>query len=78
MVKAIIAVPFFLKGGTEMRTGQVAKALGCHPDTIRNYEKRGLIPAARRDFLGWRTYSEGDVETIRRILAGEEKEAVTA
>ncbi len=60
----------------EMRTGEVAKLVSRHPDTIRDYERRGIIPAARRDFAGWRVYSEEDVEVIRRILAGEEKPAV--
>ena len=62
----------------QLRTGEVAKIVGRHPDTIRDYERRGVIPAARRDIAGWRVYSEEDVETIRRILAGEEKEVVTA
>ena len=58
----------------EMRTGEVAKLVSRHPDTIRDYERRGVIPTARRDIAGWRTYSEADVEEIRRILAGEEKQ----
>ena len=57
----------------EMRTGEVAKLVSRHPATIRIYEKQGVIPTARRDPAGWRTYSEADVEEIRRILAGEEK-----
>ena len=60
----------------EMRTGEVAKLVSRHPDTIRDYERRGVIPVARRDIAGWRTYNEADVEEIRRILAGEEKEAI--
>lgn len=59
-----------------MRTGEVAKLVGRHPDTIRDYERRGVIPAARRDIAGWRTYSEADVEIIRAILAGEEKQVI--
>ena len=61
----------------EMRTGEVARLVSRHPDTIRDYERRGVIPVARRDIAGWRVYNEEDVETIRRILAGGEKEAVT-
>ena len=60
----------------EMRTGEVARLVSRHPDTIRDYERRGVIPAARRDIAGWRVYSEDDVEMIRRILAGEEKQVV--
>ena len=54
-----------------MRTGEVAKIVGRHPDTIRDYERRGVIPVARRDIAGWRVYNEEDVEMIRAILAGE-------
>ena len=61
----------------EMRTGEVAKLGSRHPATLRIYERLGVIPRARRDPSGWRTYSEEDVETIRRILAGEEKQPVT-
>lgn len=61
----------------EMRTGEVAKLVSRHPDTIRDYERRGVIRKARRDLAGWRTYSLEDVEAIRKILAGE-KEATPA
>ena len=62
----------------KLRTGEVARMVGRHPDTIRDYERRGVIPAAPRDpIAGWRVYTKEDVETIRRILAGEEKEPIT-
>ena len=60
----------------EMRTGEVAKLVSRHPATIRIYEKRGVIPMARRDPAGWRTYSEADVAVIKAILAGEGKPVV--
>ena len=55
----------------EMRTGEVARLVSRHPSTIRDYERKGIIRKARRDPAGWRTYSEADVEEIRKILAGE-------
>lgn len=52
-----------------LRIGDVAKLVGRHPDTLRRYEAKGLIPAARRDpFSGWRLWSRDDVETIRRLM----------
>lgn len=59
-----------------MRIAEVAKLVERNITTLKRYEADGTIPAARRDFLGWRTYSAEDVETIRAILAGEEKQAI--
>ena len=52
-----------------LTTGKVAAALGVHPDTIRNYEKRGLIPAARRSPInGYRVWTPEDLQVIREVL----------
>ena len=61
-----------------MRIAEAARKAERHPDTLKRLEDDGTLPAPRRDFRGWRVYSEEDVETIRRILAGEEREPVTA
>ena len=54
-----------------------AKLVDRHPQTLRDYERSGIIPCARRDPIsGWRIYDREDVSRIRRILAGEEKQAV--
>lgn len=58
----------------ELRINDVAKLVNRYPGTLRAYEAKGLIPEAQRDpITGWRVYSREDVETIRRILAGEDK-----
>ena len=44
--------------------GQVADRAGVRADTIRYYEKRGLIPKPSRRPSGYRAFPE---ETIRRI-----------
>lgn len=47
--------------------GEVAKIVEKRPDTIRKYEKRSLIPEARKfgeqykGYSDWRYYSESDV-----------------
>ncbi len=51
-----------------LRRGSLASLLGVGIETIRYYEKRGLIPEARRDSNGYRIYSEEDAETIRHLL----------
>ena len=52
-----------------LTTGKIATALGVHPDTIRNYEKRGIIPTARRSPVnGYRIWTAEDLERMRDIL----------
>ena len=48
--------------------GSLASFLGVGIETIRYYEKKGLIPEPRRDLNGYRIYSPEDAETIRHLL----------
>lgn len=48
-------------------TGQLAKASGVHLQTIRYYERRGLLPRAVRSPAGYRKYSYEVVSRIRFI-----------
>ncbi|MBI5212239.1 MAG: MerR family transcriptional regulator [Nitrospirae bacterium] len=45
--------------------GQIAKKVGVNIDTIRYYEKQGLIPKPSRRESGYRQYSE---DSVKRIL----------
>ena len=57
------------EGKKMLTTGKIAAALGVHPDTIRNYEKRGIIPVARRSPVnGYRIWAAEDLERMREIL----------
>jgi MerR family mercuric resistance operon transcriptional regulator len=49
--------------GEHMTTGQLTKATGLGRETLRFYEKNGLIPAPQRNESGYRIYPE---DTIRR------------
>jgi Hg(II)-responsive transcriptional regulator len=49
---------------TQLSIGQLAKRAGVRVDTVRYYERRGLLPAADRLPSGYRTYS---VESSRRL-----------
>jgi DNA-binding transcriptional MerR regulator len=57
-----------LKGATRiaktLHSGAVAKAAGVSPDTIRHYEKVGLLPKASRTGSGYRVYPESTVERV--------------
>ncbi len=48
--------------------GSLAAFLGVGIETIRYYEKKGLIPEPRRGSNGYRVYSPEDAETIRHLL----------
>jgi DNA-binding transcriptional MerR regulator len=36
--------------------------------TIKRWEKRGLIPAPRKDSRGWRVYTESEVKKILQLV----------
>ncbi len=50
-----------------MRIGQLAATAGVSADTIRYYEKIGLLPAAQRAPSGYREYPSGAAQRIRVI-----------
>ena len=47
------------------RTAQVAEIIGVHPNTVRLYEKLGLIPPAGRRENGYRVFNEKHVAQFR-------------
>ena len=54
-----------------MRSGELAKRLGISPDTLRHYERKGLLAPPLRTTGGYRVYGEDAVERIllvRRAL----------
>jgi MerR family copper efflux transcriptional regulator len=50
-----------------LRIGQVARAAGVNVQTLRYYERQGLLPSPRRTFAGYRSYTAGTVDTVRAI-----------
>jgi DNA-binding transcriptional MerR regulator len=49
-----------------LRIGEVAGRVGVSPDTVRHYERLGLLPVPGRATNGYRQYPES---TITRLLA---------
>ena len=47
------------------RTGELAKQAGVSPDTIRHYERLGVLPAAQRGRNGYRRFP---VTAVQRIV----------
>ncbi|WP_447928151.1 MULTISPECIES: MerR family transcriptional regulator [unclassified Vreelandella] len=52
------------------RIGEIAKKTGCSPESIRHYEKRGLITPPARGEQGYRLYSQASLERINFIRHG--------
>jgi Cd(II)/Pb(II)-responsive transcriptional regulator len=50
-----------------MKIGELARITNCTPDTIRFYEKEGLLPQAKRTEKNYRTYDQTHVERLRLI-----------
>ena len=50
-----------------MKIGQLANALGCTVETIRFYEKQGLLPAPHRTNGNFRKYDEEHVQRLSFI-----------
>lgn len=48
--------------------GEVAAELGLSTDTLRYYERRGVLPAPIRDSAGRRVYRDADVHLIEVLL----------
>ena len=47
---------------------QVAAHLGLDPDTLRYYERHGVVPAPPRDHAGHRSYQPGDVHLLEVLM----------
>ena len=46
--------------------GRLADEVGVSVDTVRYYERRGLLPAPSRTRAGYRTYGDDDVHAAIR------------
>jgi MerR family copper efflux transcriptional regulator len=60
------------KASTALRIGEVARRADVNIQTLRYYERRGLLPAPRRRPSGYREYSTDTVRVIRFIKRAQE------
>lgn len=62
----------YIEGGLLMntyRTSEVAKIIGIHPNTVRLYEKWGLIPKVERQKNGYRIFTDIHIEQFKLARA---------
>lgn len=57
---------------TEMRIGELARRAGVNVQTVRYYERRGLLHDPRRRGDGYREYSEATLDRLRFIRRAQE------
>jgi Hg(II)-responsive transcriptional regulator len=50
-----------------MKIGALAKQANVNIDTVRYYERQGLLPAPQRLMSGYRQYETGDVARLRFV-----------
>src|ERR1700730_2739398 len=50
-----------------LRCGQLAKATGVSVDTVRHYERIGVLPACPRTASGYRVYPENAVNRVNIV-----------
>lgn len=55
-----------------MKISEAAAASGCHLETIRYYERSGLVSPPKRTHSGYRSYTPADVDRLRFISRGRE------
>lgn len=54
-----------------MRSGEVASAAGVNVQTLRYYERRGLLPEPRRSSGGYRDYDPAAVALLRVVKSAQ-------
>ncbi|MDJ0311753.1 heavy metal-responsive transcriptional regulator [Arthrobacter sp. H35-D1] len=54
-----------------MRIGELALATGVNTQTLRFYERRGLLPLAEREMNGYRHYDQAAASHIRFIRGAQ-------
>lgn len=50
-----------------LRTSDLAKRIGVQPETIRYYERRGLLPPLERGASGYRVYTPEHIQRVEFI-----------
>ena len=59
---------------TILTVSQAARELGRSERWLRDAERRGKIPKAKRDLNGWRVYTTDDIVKLKELLVGNRNE----
>ncbi|MFN8051684.1 MAG: MerR family transcriptional regulator [Acidimicrobiales bacterium] len=61
-----------LHTGDDLMIGQLADAAGVSVETVRYYERRGLLAEPNRSASGYRLYGSADLERLRFLLRAKD------
>ncbi len=50
-----------------LRSGELARLAGVSTDTLRHYERKGLLARPRRSCNGYREYPASDLDRVRLV-----------
>lgn len=56
-----------------LNVSEAAQQIGCSGRWLRDAEKAGKIPKARRNLNNWRVYTDEDISRIRELLVPNRK-----
>ena len=68
MPTATLDRPVTLTTAATLRIGPLAARFGISPETLRVWERRGLVPPARRTAGGHRRYGDEHVVALEGLL----------
>jgi DNA-binding transcriptional MerR regulator len=66
------SVPRYRRHPGRVHTSEVAARAGVNPQTLRYYERRGLLPEPKRSTSGYRVYSPQVVQIVRFIKRAQQ------
>ena len=50
---------------------EFAQMAGVHPLTVRNYQKKGLLPDRRNPFNRYRIFTYDDLKKFKKLISSE-------
>jgi len=61
-----------------LTVSEAARELGRSERWLRDAERKGKIPKAKRDYNGWRVYRQEDIAQLKGLLLGSRNQTETA
>jgi DNA-binding transcriptional MerR regulator len=61
------------KKKTILLINEFAKLAGVYPDTVRNYQEKGLLPDRRNPLNNYRIFTMRDLDKFKKLLNGKVK-----
>ena len=55
-----------------VKIGEIAKRLGVSTDTLRYYEKQGILTSSSRSVSGYRLYTEQDIAQLAFVIRAKD------